>query len=90
MAETEGPMFSVLPVEIFSYFLSLILVPKRAGNWFLPGTLSWYFASMMSTKFFEDCDVVCALLGEATAVLDEFVQSITAATTKATPAPPKS
>ena len=35
VAYTEGPMSSVLPVEIFSYLFSLVPVPKRAGNWFL-------------------------------------------------------
>ena len=32
VAYTEGPMSSVLPVEIFSYPLSLVPVPERAGN----------------------------------------------------------
>ena len=68
VAFTEGPMSSVMPVEIFSYLLSLVPVPERAGNWFLLGTLSVYFASMMSTRFSKDCNVVCALLGEETAV----------------------
>ena len=90
VAYTQGPMSSVLPVEIFSYLLSLAPVPERAGNWFLPGTLSLYFASMMSTRFSKECNVVCALLGEETAVPDEFVQSIRAAITNADTCPPKS
>ena len=90
VAYTEGPMPSVMLVEILSYLLSLVPVPERAGNWFLPGTLSVYFASMMSTKFSKDCNVACALLGEETAVLDEFVQSIRAAITNADTCPPKS
>ena len=89
VAYTEGPMSSVLRVEIFSYPLSLVLVPKLAGNWFLPGTLFVHFASMMSTRFSKDCNAVCALLGEETDVLDEFVQSIRAAITNADTYPPK-
>ena len=53
VAYTEGPMSSVLPVEIFSYVLSLVPVPDRAGNWFLLGTLSVHFASMISTRSFQ-------------------------------------
>ena len=90
MAYTEGPMSSVMPVEIISYLLSLVPVPRRAGNWFLLGTLSVYLASMMSTGFSKDCNVVCALLGEETAVPDEFVQSIRAAIINADTCPPKS
>ena len=90
VAYTEGPMSSVMPVEIFSFLLSLVPVPKRAGNWCLLGTLSVYFASMMSTRFSKDCNVVCALLGEETAMPDEFVQSIRAAITNADTCPPKS
>ena len=45
---------------------------------------------MMSTRFSKDCNVVCALLGEETAVPDEFVQSIKAAITNADTCPPKS
>ena len=90
VAFTEEPMSSVMPVEIFSFLLSLVPVPKRAGNWFLLGTLSVYFASMMSTRFSKDCNVVCALLGEETVVSDEFVQSIKAAITNADACPPKS
>ena len=90
VAFTEGPMSSVMPVEIFSFLSSLVPVPERAGNWFLPGTLSVYFASMMSTRFSKDCNVVCALLGEETVVPDEFVQSIRAAITNADTCPPKS
>ena len=73
VAYTEGPRPSVMPVEIFSYLLSLVPVPERAGNCFLLGTLSVYFASMMSTRFSKDCNVVCALLAEETAVPDKFV-----------------
>ena len=90
MAFTEGPMSSVKPVEIFSFLLSLVPVPERAGNWFLLGTLSVCFASMMSTKLSKDCNVVCALLGQETVVPDEFVQSIRAAITNADTCPPKS
>ena len=90
MAFTEGPVSSVMPVEIFSFLLSLVPVQERAGNWFLPGTLSVYFASMMSTKSSKDCNVVCALLGEETVVPDEFVQSSKAAITNADTCPPKS
>ena len=79
-----------MPVEIFSFLLSLVPVPERAGNWFLLGTLSVYFASMMSTRFSKDCNVVCALLREETVVPDEFVQSIRAAITNADTCPPKS
>ena len=89
VAYTEGPMSSVLPGEIFSYLLSLVPVPERAGNWFLLRTLSVHFASMMSNRFSKDCNVVCALLGEEAAVPDEFVQSITAITNADT-CPPKS
>ena len=70
VAYTEGPMSSVMHVEIFSFLLSQVPVPERAGNWFLLGILSLYFASMMSTSFSKDCNVVCALLGEETAVPD--------------------
>ena len=45
---------------------------------------------MMSTRFSKDCNVVCALLGEETAVPDEFVQSIRVAITNADTCPPKS
>ena len=79
-----------MPVEIFSFLLSLVPVPERAGNWFLLVTLSVYFASMMSTRFSKDCNVVCAFLGEETVVPDEFVQSIRAAITNADRCPPKS
>ena len=34
VAFTEGPMSSVMPVEIFSFLLSLVPVPERAGNGF--------------------------------------------------------
>ena len=54
VAFTEGPMSYVMLVEIFSFLLSLVPVPERAGNWFLLGTLSVYFASMMSTRFSKD------------------------------------
>ena len=90
VAYAEGPMSSVMPVEIFSFLLSLVPVPKRAGNWFLLGTLSVYFASMMSTRFSKDCNVVCALLGEETVVPGEFVHSISAAITDADTWPSKS
>ena len=90
VAFTEGPMSSVMPIEIFSFLLSLVPVPEQAGNWFLLGTLSLYFASMTSTRFSKDCNVVCALLGEDTVVPDEFVQSIRAAITNADRCPPKS
>ena len=90
VAFTEGPMSSVMPVEIFSFLLSLVPVPERAGNWFLLGTLSVYFASMMPNRFSKDCNVVCALLGEETVVRDELVQSIRAAITNADTCPPKS
>ena len=90
VAYAEGPMSCVLPIHIFLYLLGLVPVPERAGNWFLLGTLSVHFASMMSTKFSKDCNVVCALLGEETAVPDEFVQSIRAAITNADTCPPKS
>ena len=90
VAFTEGPMSSVMPVEIFSFLLSLVPVPERAGNWFLLGTLSVYFASMMSTRFSKDCNVVCALLGEETVVPDDFVQLIRAGITNADTCPPKS
>ena len=90
VAYTKGPMSCVMPVEIFSYLLSLVLVLERAGNWFLLGTLSMHFASMMFTRFSKDCNVVCALLGEETVVPDEFVQSIRAAITNADTCPPKS
>ena len=90
VAFTEGPMSSDMPVEIFSFLLSLVPVLERAGNWFLLGTLSVYFASMMSTRFSKDCNVVCALLGEETVVPDEFVQSIRAAITNADTCPIKS
>ena len=76
-----------MPVEIFSFLLSLVTVPERAGNWFLLGTLSVYFASMISTRFSKDCNVVSALLGEETVVHDEFVQSIRAAITNADTCP---
>ena len=89
VAFTEGPMSSVMPVEIFSFLLSPVPVPERAGNWFLLGTLSVYFATMMSTRFSKDCNVVCALLREETVVLDEFVQSIRAAITNADTCPPQ-
>ena len=88
VAFTEGPMSSVMHVEIVSYLLSLVSVPERAGNWFLLGTPSVYFASMMSTRFSKECNVVCALLGEETAVPDDFVQSIRAAITNADTCPP--
>ena len=90
VAFTEGPMSCVMPVEIFSFVFILVPVPERAGNWFLLGTLSVYFASMMSTRFSKDCNVVCALLGEEAVVPDEFVQSIRAAITNADTCPPKS
>ena len=89
VAYTEGPMSSLMPVKIFSYLLSLVPVPERAGNWFLLGTLSVYFASMMSTRFSKDCNVVCALWGEEIAVPDEFVQSIKEAITNADTCPPQ-
>ena len=88
VAFTEGPMSSVMPVEIFSFLLSLVPVPERAGNWFLLGTLFVYFASMMSTRFSKDCNVVCALLGEETVLPDDFVQLIRAGITTPTRAPP--
>ena len=90
MAYTEMPMSFVLHVEIFSYLLSLVPVPERAGSWCLLGTLSAHFASMMSTRFSKDSSVVCALLGEETAMPDEFVQSMRAAITNADTCPPKS
>ena len=90
VAFTEGPMSSMMPVEIFSFLLSLVPVPERAGNWFLLATLSVYFASMMSIRFSKDCNVVFALLGEETVVPDEFVQSVRAAITNAKTCPPKS
>ena len=89
-AYTEGPMSSVLPVEIFSYPLSPVPAPERASNWFLPGTVFVHFASMMSTTFSKDCNVVCALLGEETDVPDTFFQSIRAAITNADTCLPKS
>ena len=89
VAFTAGPMSSVLPVEIFSFLLSLVPVPQRAGNWFLLGALSVYFASMMSTRVSKDCNVVCALLGEETIVPDDFVPSIRVAITNADTCPPK-
>ena len=79
-----------MPVEIFSFLLSLGSVQERASNYFLPGTLSVYFASMMSTRFSKYYNVVCALLAEETDVPDEFVQSIRAAITNANTCPPKS
>ena len=79
-----------MPVEIFSFLLSLVPVPERAGKWFFLGTLSVYFASMMSTRFSKDFNNACALLGEETVVPDEFVQSIRAAITNADTCPPKS
>ena len=84
VAYTEGPTSSMMPVEIF------FPVIERAGNWFLLGTLSAYFASMMSTRFSKDCNVVCAFLGEETIVPEEFDQSIRAAITNADKCPPKS
>ena len=90
VAFTKGPMSSVMPVQIFSFLLSLVPVPERAGNWFLLGTLSVYFASMMSTRFSKGWYVVCALLGEETVVPDEFVQLIRAGITNADTCPPKS
>ena len=90
VAYIEGPMSSVMPVEIFSFLLSLVSVPERAGNWFLLAHLSVYFAGMMSIRFSKDCNVVCALLGEETAVPDEFVHSIRAAISNADTCPPKS
>ena len=85
VAYTEGPMSSVLPVEIFSYRLSLVPVPERARNWFVLGTVFVHFASMMSTRVSKDCNV-----GEETAVPDEFVRSIRVAITNAATCPPKS
>ena len=64
--------------------------PQQAGNWFLLGTLPVYFASMMSTRFSKDYNVVCALEGEEIVVPHEFVQSIRAAITNADTCPPKS
>ena len=32
VAYIEGPMSFLLPIEIFSYLLSLVPVPERAGN----------------------------------------------------------
>ena len=90
VAYIEGPMSSMLPVDIFSYLLSLVPVPEWAGKWFLLGTLYVQFASMMSTWFSKDCNVVCAPLGEETVVPHEFVQSIRAANTHADTCPPKS
>ena len=90
VAYIEGPMSSVMPVEIFLFLLSLVPVLERAGKWFLLGTLSVYFASMMSTRFSKDCNVVCAFLGEETAVTDEFVQSMRAAIINADTWPSKS
>ena len=90
MACTQGPMSSVLPVEIFLYLLSMVPVPERAGNWNLLVTLSVHFASMMSTRFSKGSNGVCALLGEEVAVPDEFVQSIRAAITNADACPHKS
>ena len=59
-----------MPVEIFSFLLNLVPVRERVGNWFLLGTLSVHFASVMCTRFSKDCNVLCALLGEETAVPD--------------------
>ena len=73
LAYIEGPMSSLLPIEIFLYLLSLVPVSEQAGNRFLLGTLSVRFASMMSTRFFKDYNVVFALLGEKTAVPHDFV-----------------
>ena len=73
VAYTEGPLSSVLPVEIFSFLLSLVPVPERAGKWILLGSVFVLFARMMSTRFSKDCNVVCARLGEETAVRNEFV-----------------
>ena len=64
VAFTEGHLPCVLPIEIFSYLLSLVPVATQAGNWFLLRTLSVYFASMLTTRFCRDCNVVCALLVE--------------------------
>jgi hypothetical protein len=55
----------------------------------LLGTLSVYFASMMSTRFSKDCNVVCPLLGEETVVPDDFVQLIRAGITNADTCPPQ-
>ena len=89
VAYSEGPMSSVLPFEIFSFLLSLVPVPARAGNWFLLGSPFVHFASMMSTTFSKDCNVVCALLGEETVVPDEFVQSMRVAITDSDTCPPQ-
>ena len=64
VAFTQGHLPCVLPIEIFSYLLSLVPVPTRAGNWFLLGTMSVHFASMLTTTFSRDCSVVCDLLAE--------------------------
>ena len=85
---TEGPMSSMLPIEIFSYPLSVVPIAERACNWFMLGTLCVHFASMMYTRFSKDCNVVCALLGEETAMPNEFVQSIRSAITNADTCPP--
>ena len=54
-------MSSVMPIDIFSFLLDLLLVPERARNWFLVGSLSMNFATMMSARSSHDCNVVCAL-----------------------------
>ena len=60
VAFTVGHLPPVQPIEIFSYLLSLVPVPTRAGNWFLLGTLSVHFACILTTTFSRDCNVVCA------------------------------
>ena len=90
VAYAEGPMSCVLPVKILSYLLSLLSAPQQAGNRFLLGTVSVHFASMMSTKFSKDCNVMCALLGEEAVVPRLFFESIGAAIANADTCPPKS
>ena len=49
-----------------------------------------HLASMLSTRFVRDCNVVLALLGEELVVPDEFVQSLRASVTDADTCPPNS
>ena len=79
----------VLPIEIFSYLLSLVRVPSQARNWFLLGTLFVHFATMPTTSFSRDCNVVCALLAEECEMPEGFVQSLRASTSNAYTCPPK-
>ena len=82
-------MSFVLPIDIFSYMLRLVLVPGTVGRWFPLGNLSVQLASMLSPKFSRDCNVVLAFLGEEAVVPHDCFQRLRASITNVDTCPPK-